>query len=150
MAEIVKENILDNPVYTTYAGPLDAKTTPVDYYDDLKAASRIPVKERYIGLTIVVLNPAPTEYWLVGGTRNPNWKIKTGNIVPTKNDLLAISASACTVGLEMIVQSDETNENKVTKYWVTAIDGANVTWEQKIYGGGASVPVEGEDQEINI
>ena len=47
----------------------------------------------------------------------------------------------------MVVQQDESNEGKVTKYWVTAIDGENVTWSQKQYGGGSNVTVDGEDLE---
>lgn len=132
--------------------PLDAKSTPVETLQELAA---IPMNYRYIGLTVTVLNSvydeddelvsqSPVDYWLVGGIQNPYWKIK-GNSVPTKSDLLAISYQACQLGTEMVVQADETNENKVTKYWVTAIDGQNVTWSQKQYG--AQVTVEGEDQE---
>ena len=45
----------------------------------------------------------------------------------------------------MVVQADETNDGKVTKYWVTAIDGGDVTWSRKQYG--AQVTVDGEDLE---
>ena len=47
----------------------------------------------------------------------------------------------------MIVQSDETNDNKLTKYWVTEISGGNVVREQKRYGGGSEVVISGEDIE---
>ena len=151
MAEINKNILVADPFYSTGAAPLDAKTTPVDSYAELASASgltRIPAAERYVGLTVTALNNGhPVEYWLVGGTKNRHWKIKAGNILGTKAELLALSPSACTVGLEMIVQVDETNDDKVTKYWVTAIDGENVTWERKQYGGGANVIVDGEDIE---
>lgn len=134
-------------------GPVDIASTPVETVEELAA---IPNMYRYIGLTVTVMNSVyddddelvsqnPVDYWLVGGIQNPFWKVKAGNIVDTKANLLAISPSACTIGLEMVVQADETNDNKVTKYWVTAIDGANVTWDRKQYG--AQVTVEGEDQE---
>lgn len=149
MPDINKNVTISQQYYSTAGGPLDAKLTPANTYADLINLSRIPRAQRYIGLTVTVLNSGttnnPVEYWLVGGTGNSSWKIKTGNIVPTKADLLAISSSACTVGLEMIVQSDETNEGELTKYWVTNISGGTVTWSQKIYN--ASVPITGEDQE---
>ena len=145
MSSINKNTTIPGQYYSTARGPLDAKMTPADSYEELTDLSRIPVAQRYVGLTVTVLNPTPVEYWLVGGRTNASWKIKAGNIVDTKANLLAISSSACTVGLEMVVQADETNDNKVTKYWVTAIDGANVTWDRKQYG--AQVTIEGEDQE---
>ena len=147
MADINKGTTITGQYYSTARGPLDAKLTPAESYAELTDLSRIPVAQRYVGLTVTVLNPTPIEYWLVGGRTNASWKIKAGNVIDTKAHLLAISSSACTVGLEMVVQADETNDGKVTKYWVTAIENGNVTWEQKIYGGTANVPVEGEDQE---
>lgn len=135
--------------YSTAKGPLDGKLAPVSTYNELIDLQRIPRKDRYVGLTVTVLNDGtsklPVEYWLVGGTTNASWKIKAGNIVASKAELLAISPSACTVGLEMIVQIDETNDNKMTKYWVTGINSGTVTWEKKQYE--ASVPITGEDQE---
>lgn len=149
MADINKNITVAEQYYSTVQGPLDAKLTPAESYDDLKDAARIPVSQRYVGLTVTVLNTSttkiPVEYWLVGGRSNASWKIKTGNIVDTKANLLAISPSACTVGLEMIVQADESNEGKLTKYWVTSVENGEVTWEKKEYG--ANVTVTGEDQE---
>ena len=146
----ISAQTIGNTYYSTKASPLDAKLTPADIYLDIASGmTRIPRVQRYVGLTVTVLNKdttnIPTEYWLVGGTTNASWKLKTGNIVDTKANLLAISPSACTVGLEMIVQTDESNENKLTKYWVTEISGDTVTWERKQYG--AAVTVDGEDQE---
>ena len=148
MADINTSVTITQQYYSTAKGPLDAKLTPAATYAELSDMARIPRAQRYIGLTVTVLNAGsgmPLEYWLVGTTTNAGWKIKTGNVVPTKANLLAISPSACTVGLEMIVQADESNDNKLTKYWVTAIDGGVATWEKKTYE--AAVPITGEDQE---
>jgi len=148
MSDINKKVIVNKQYYSTAKGPLDAKLTPADNYAELSDMTRIPRAQRYVGLTVTVLNSgSPIEYWLVGGTTNASWKIKAGNIIPSKSDLLAISPSACTVGLEMIVQNDETNENKVTKYWVTEISNGNVVWTKKEYG--SNVPITGDDQEQN-
>lgn len=150
-----EQNILTQAesTYVDAARPLDAKQTPVDSYSDLLLTKRdlggIPLTKRYVGMTVTVLNSdttnIPTEYWLVGGRTNACWKIKTSNVIDTKAHLLALSASACTVGLEMVVQADETNGGKVTKYWVTKIENGAPVWEKKIYGTG--VTVEGEDLE---
>ena len=149
MAEIIKNSLISDPFYYDGAGPLDAKQTPAEVYNDLKDSSRIPMAERYVGLTVLVLNPKPMDYWLVGGTKNKNWKVKQGNVVPTKADLDAIAADACTLGLEMVVQADETNGGAVTKYWVTEIVDNVPVWSQKQYGGGAgNVTVDGEDLEV--
>ena len=148
MADINRYSAIETPFYYTGKGPLDEKQTPAEVFSDLNDTARLPLANRYVGMTVLVLNPSPVEYWLVGGTKNKNWKVKAGNVVPTKADLNAISASACTLGLEMVVQADETNEGKVTKYWVTSITNDVPTWEQKQYGGGgAEVTITGEDIE---
>jgi hypothetical protein len=139
--------------YVDAGRPLDIKQTPVNAYSELLLTKRdlggIPITKRYVGMTITVLNTdttnIPTEYWLVGGKTNASWKLKAGNIVDTKENLLAISPSACTLGLEMVVQADESNNGEVTKYWVTSIANGEVTWSRKQYG--AQVTVTGEDQE---
>lgn len=147
MSEINKNNITPNQYYSTAKGPFDSKQTPADSYAELIDLARIPRANRYPGLTVTVLNNGnPIEYWLVGGTTNAAWKIKTGNVVPDKASLLALSPSACTVGLEMVVQSDESSNNELTKYWVTSVNGGEVTWEKKNYG---NVTVTGEDIENN-
>lgn len=145
MSDINKDLLINEQYYTSRKGPLDSKLTPADSYAELIDMTRIPRAQRYVGLTVTVLNAgsgSPVEYWLVGGTTNASWKIKTGNVVPNKAALLALSSSACTLGLEMVVQADETNDNKVTKYWVTNL--SPLTWEQKTY---ANVSITGEDQE---
>ena len=148
MSEINKNVTIQEQYYSISKGPLDAKLTPANTFEELSDLTRIPRAHRYIGLTVTVLNSgSPLEYWLVGGTTNAYWKVKAGNILPTKADLLSLSSGACTVGLEMVVQNDETNENKLTKYWVTDITNGNVTWEKKEYG--ASIKVEGDDQEAD-
>ena len=151
MSEINKSTSITGQYYSTARGPLDAKLTPADSYEELQDLQRIPVANRYAGMTVTVLNASsggPVDYWLVGGRTNACWKIKAGNLIDTKAHLLAISPSACTLGLEMVVQADESNEGKVTKYWVTEINNGVVTWSQKQYGGGAAqVTVDGEDIE---
>lgn len=51
--------------YYTGRGPLDSKMAPVENIDGLKS---IPRSERFIGLTVVVLDDGsgngPREYWL--------------------------------------------------------------------------------------
>lgn len=147
MSLIDKTVLISEQYYTTSKkGPLDAKQTPADTYEELIDLSRIPRTQRYQGLTVTVLNGGnPVEYWLVGGTTNACWKVKTGNIVPTKSSLSTISPSACTVGMEMIVQNDESNDNSLTKYWVTSIENGNVVWTKKEYG----VTIAGDDMEQN-
>lgn len=150
MSEINKNVTISEQYYSTAKGPLDAKLTPADTYAELTDLARIPMAQRYVGLTVTVLNSGhPVEYWLVGGTSNPSWKVKAGNVVATKADLMAINSRACTVGLEMIVQVDESNDNKLTKYWVTRLEGSGSStvaiWEKKQYE--AAVPITGEDQE---
>lgn len=145
MAEIDKSTTITSQYYSTAKGPLDAKLTPADSYAELTDMTRIPRAQRYVGLTVTVLNTgsgSPIEYWLVGGTTNASWKVKAGNVVPDKASLLAISPSACTVGLEMVVQSDESSDNQLSKYWVTSLNP--LTWEKKTY---ANISITGEDQE---
>lgn len=74
-----------------YTGPscLDSKLKPVNLYSDL---AKIPRAQRYIGMEIVVLNDEnnenrQTKYWLVGGTSNNNWVLKTNQIEVTGDDI---------------------------------------------------------------
>ena len=146
MSDINKNVTIQEQYYSTAKGPLDAKLTPAEDYIELNDMTRIPRAHRYVGLTVTVLNSgSPVEYWLVGGTTNKSWKIKAGNIVPDKASLLAISPSACTVGLEMIVQIDESNENKLTKYHVSEITGGNVVWTKE--ENGSAIFITGNDTE---
>lgn len=122
-----------------YAGGeyLDSNMS-VESYADL---SLIPRSERFIGMTVTVLNATttkvPQDYWLVNTIANSGWKLKQSNTVATYEALLSYPYTACVVGLEMMVQSDETNDGKPTKYRVTAIDtkAKTVTWEKE---GGSS------------
>lgn len=61
-------------LYLKSNAPLDAKLTPVDNVSDL---NNIPRSDRYLGMTIVVLNKGtgedPCEYWLPKTTINAGW-----------------------------------------------------------------------------
>ena len=82
MPEINKTTTITGQYYSSTRGPLDAKLTPADSYAELQDLARIPVAQRYVGLTVTVLNAGeggtPVEYWLVGGRTNAAWKIKAG------------------------------------------------------------------------
>lgn len=57
-------------------GYLDAKMQPVPEFADL---NDIPRAQRFIGLTVTVLNGEngePTEYWLKNGVSNTSWEKK--------------------------------------------------------------------------
>ena len=64
-------------LYLKSNAPLDAKLTPVDNVSDL---NNIPRSDRYLGMTIVVLNKGtgedPCEYWLPKTTGNAGWAKK--------------------------------------------------------------------------
>ena len=65
-------------------GYLDAKLMPVDTVDGLYA---IPRTQRFEGLTITVLNGGkPEEYWLVGGTADANWVLKSSNDISSLDE----------------------------------------------------------------
>lgn len=148
MSDINKNVKVSEQYYSLKKGPLDAKLTPAEDYIELTDMTRIPRSERYVGLTVTVLNSgSPVEYWLVGGTTNKSWKIKAGNIVPDKSSLLAISPSACTIGIEMIVQVDESNDNKRTKYYVSELTDENVVWTKEEQSAG--IQITGDDMEEN-
>lgn len=90
MANIVTK--IDNQLYSNGPKPLDAKLQPVNTFADLAS---IPLKDRYMGMTIVVLNNVyewdedeeedvlvssdPKEYWLKGGITNSFWVEKTSS-----------------------------------------------------------------------
>lgn len=143
---------VSNQYYVTGRQSLDAKLQPVDSFNDLK---KITAKDRYVGMTVVVLNAVrdeegyivstnPIDYWLVDGVTNACWKVKSSNTtVQNYQALLALTLSEAYVGMERVVIADETNNNEMTKYWVTSIDGENITWERK----QATVNISGEDVE---
>ena len=56
MSEINKTTTISGQYYSTASGPLDAKLTPADSYSKLVEAGRIPLTQRYVGLTVTVLN----------------------------------------------------------------------------------------------
>lgn len=138
---------------------IDAALEPVENYSGLTS---IAIKSRYVGMEKVVLNKEngqtyPMKFFLSGSTRNTGWKIK--QIFPLKDyatlkNILtlvpSISAKSYMVGLEATVIADETNDNRPTKYWITAIDtdSNTLTWE-RCNGSGVSngVTVDGDDQE---
>lgn len=163
-------NKINKQYYSTGAFALDAKMQPVESVNDLKDLARFPLQDRYVGMTVVVLNNTydedgyvvtsnPVEYWLVGDILNACWQKKVSDniTVPTYADLPVLNyflnngdpyPNGVYVGMERIVLADETNEGKMSKYWVIGIDEeGNVSWERKEYGGGGVVTVEGEDQE---
>jgi len=147
---------ISNQFYITGRKRVDAKLQPVDNFDGLKA---IAAKDRYVGMTVTVLNTVydedgyivstnPIDYWLVDGTSNKCWKVKSSNTtVPTYADLTALTISEVYVGMERIVISDETNEGKMTAYWVSSVnaEAETVTWERQ--GSSAGVEISGDDTE---
>ena len=148
---------ISNQFYITGRKRVDAKLQPVDNFDGLKA---IATKDRYVGMTVTVLNAVydedgyivstnPIDYWLVDGTSNKCWKVKSSNTtVPTYADLTALTISEVYVGMERIVISDETNEGKMTAYWVSSVNAETetVTWERQ-GGSSAGIEISGDDTE---
>mgnify|MGYP003302784218 CR=1 FL=1 len=114
-------------------------------YEDLNALKGLSSSQRFEGLTVMVKSPIPMEVWLVGGKNNSNWRIKSLIPVDTYADLEAATQTIVgvinkmlNIGTEATVIADETNEGKLTKYWVTNIDttAKTVTWEKMNNGGG--------------
>lgn len=79
-----------NQLKYTGKGYIDAIMQPVATYDDLKA---IPVKSRFIGLEVVVLNDETHDnrqmkYWLKDGILNGNWTpMESEDLMVTGNDV---------------------------------------------------------------
>lgn len=71
----------DQLLYTG-KGYLDAKMQPVATIDDL---NKIPRSQRFLGLTITVLQPEPCEYWLPKNIAN--WEKKTAVMDVDGNDV---------------------------------------------------------------
>ena len=135
-----------------------AKNQPVDStygpYADLAALGDIT--NLYQGLTVVVLAPVVMECWLHNGKRKNHWRVKRFTSIPTYADLQQYSATIFAamnylidVGTEATVLADETNEGKVTKYWVTGKENGQIIWEKFSGAGGATITVDGDDQETN-
>lgn len=128
---------------------VDEKLTPVNTYADLTSITSMPLTDRFIGRCVTVLNTdtfnVPQTYWLVGGKSNNSWKIKDSNYVPTYANLAQIPYNACTLGLTIVVTADETNDGKVSEYYVESLNSADktVNWARKV-----SCPmIEGDDIE---
>lgn len=79
------ENIMevDDPRLLALDGYLDAKMQPVETVDDLNNNELFPRAQRFIGLTVTVLNkdedgvPHPVDYWLK--EKVTEWVIKNPN-----------------------------------------------------------------------
>lgn len=144
-----------NPFYLVGAEPLDAKTKPVASVSDLGA---VATSDRYEGMVVTVLNDGyPIDFQLVGGTKNYNWRVKFANIYPTFAKLEETvdyvvnnfktsknPSKAFVVGTEVLIQSDENNGDKLTKYWLVGFnEDGSLKWEQE----GNKVTVDGSDIE---
>ena len=71
-----------NQLYYKGQGYLDAKMQPVATVDDLNKIKR---SERFLGLTVTVLQPEPCEYWLPKNIAN--WEKKTAVMDVDGNDV---------------------------------------------------------------
>lgn len=153
------------------AVPIDKGMEPVNSYTDLATVDR---SCRYIGMAKTVLNKVteydedegedvvkstyPMEFVLSGSTGNGAWRLNKLSPVKTYKEVESllsnynVPAKAFSIGIEIMVETDETNEGKPTKYWITAVDATanTVTWERCNGSSSAapSVTVEGEDMEI--
>ena len=136
--------------YYVKNAPVDSSYGP---YADLNALDG--VSNLYQGLTVVVLSPVVMECWLPNGNRKRHWRVKRFTSIATYADLLSYSSTIFAamnylidVGTEATVLADETNEGKVTKYWVTGKENGQIIWE-KFSGAGGAITVDGDDQETN-
>lgn len=145
--------------YNNAGGSLDKALEPVSSYTDLAS---VPSKSRYVGMEKVVLNTKdgvnyPMVFYLKNGVRNTNWMIKqifpleNFNVLDTLTEtLLEIPYNRFSIGLEVTVVADETNDGKPTKYWITAIDTASnkLTWERcNSAVSDSGVTISGNDME---
>ena len=121
-------------------------------YDDLTSLKSINSDFRFEGLTVVIKSPVQMECWLVGGTANSYWRIKSlfplntyADLVAATEEIQASFVKMVNVGTEATVLEDETNDGKLTKYWATAVDtkAKTVTWERMTGGAeGDYVPTD--------
>lgn len=147
------------------AGPIDKGMETVDRYADLATVDR---SCRYIGMAKTVLNKVteydeeegedvvkstyPMEFVLSGSTGNGAWRLSKTSPVKTYKEVESlltkynVPSKVFSIGIEIMVEKDETNNNKPTKYRITAVDtSANtVTWERC---DSAAITVEGADME---
>lgn len=151
------KNLTDNFKFS--GGYVDDLVMP---YEDLASLKGIESEYRFEGLTVTVKQPIMMECWLVGGTMNSNWRVKSIFPIDTYAKLSEITLTILSainkminVGTTVVVLSDETNDGKMTEYWATEVNTKEktVTWERKSNGGaeGEYVPldcVKGEDTEL--
>ena len=69
---MANENIIISPIRLISNSAVDIKNMPVNTVEDLYA---IPMNERYVGLTVLVLNEKK-EYWLLDNVSNSAWTVK--------------------------------------------------------------------------
>lgn len=141
MATLIPDQIYASKTYA------DSTLGP---YADLTALNGIT--NLFQGLTVTVLAPVPMECWLPKGKLKSSWRVKQFTSIPTYADLISYSTTIFASmknlvdkGTEAIVVADETNDGRVTKYWVTAKDNNGLTWEKESTG----IPVDGDDLENN-
>jgi hypothetical protein len=104
-------------------GYLDAKMMPVNTVEDLY---KVPRTQRFEGLTITVLNNgAPLDYWLVGGTSDSNWVVKTVDNEKIENQIndeekariesdAQINASVSSLSGKVSTVANQTQSNSAT------------------------------------
>lgn len=138
-------NKLTTPIAVSGNHPLDAALAPVESYDQLTAISE---EYRYEGMTITIQNDniGPIEYFLY----NEAWKIKKLPVLRTFDEmsLLPTDYQQYLVGTEVVIRKDENNDNKLSKYWVSAISRTGVTWERRdISSDKNTITITGNDME---
>lgn len=132
--------------------PVDAALAPLETYNDIGS---IGEDYRYDGLTVTVKKTddgkkLPIEYFLYQGTSNNYWKIKKLPPLNTYADMASLPQSykLYLIGTEVVIKKDENNGNKPSKYWVTAVSTAGVTWERcNMAVDSNGVTISGNDME---
>lgn len=140
-------------------GYVDGTIGPLANVTDLKKSGGL-VSNRFKGLTVTVLAPVQMDCWLVNGVADMHWRIKSlaplatyAALTTATETIMANIPKMLAIGTEATVTADETNDNKPTKYWVTAVSGTEVTWEKMNNGGGDLSKylekdiIDGEDME---
>lgn len=138
-------NRLATPIAVGGNHPLDAALSPVESYDQLTAISE---EFRYEGMTVTVKddNIGSMEYFFYSEA----WKIKKLPVLRTFADmsLLPTDYRQYLIGTEVVIRKDENNDNKPTKYWVSAITRTGVTWERRDISSDENIiAISGNDME---